>query len=48
MLQPFAKIIPLINLHLIPHYDKANTGFIKKEKLKYDIEISIQTLCYDT
>ena len=43
-------LFPLINLHTIPHNDKAKTSFknickcIKNEKLKYQIYISIQTL----
>ena len=32
----------------MPHNDKVKTEFIKKEKLKYHIDMSSQTLCYDT
>ncbi len=58
ILQPFAKIICsfffLINVHTAPHIDRKTQNcwhfcrFIKKEKLKYHMVLSIQTLCCDT
>ncbi len=55
ILQPFAKIINvLINVHTAPHIDRRTQNcwhfcrFIKKEKLKYHMVLSIQTLCCDT
>ncbi len=54
ILQPFAKIICsfffLINVHTAPHIDRKTQNcwhfcrFIKKEKLKYHMVLSIQTL----
>jgi len=44
-------ILFLINVHSAPHLDRKNrnvNNFIKKEKLKYHMVISIQTLCCDT
>ncbi len=54
ILQPFSKIIcsffSLINIHTAPHIDRKTQNcrhfcrFIKKEKLKYHMVLSIQTL----
>lgn len=51
MLKSFKFISPLINLQSIPYNDKAKKKdfrifckFIKKEKLKYHTDVSIQTL----
>ncbi len=44
----------LINVHTAPHIDRKTQNcwhfcrFIKKEKLKYHMVLSIQTLCCDT
>ena len=54
MLKSLKSISPLIKLHFITHNDKQKLNFrnirkfIKKEKLTYHIDISIQTLCDDT
>ncbi len=59
ILQPFAKIhlssfFFLINVHTAPHINRKTQNcwhfcrFIKKEKLKYHMVLSIQTLCCDT
>ena len=49
-----AIILFLINVHSAPHLDRKKQKcrnfckVIKKEKLKYHMAISIQTLCCDT
>lgn len=49
MLKSFKLFFPLLSLHSIPHNDRAKfCKFIKKEKLKYDTDISVQSLCCDT
>ena len=59
MLQPYAKIfeiifVSLINLYSIPQNEKAKSEFltflqiIKKEKLKYHVDISIKTIYHHT
>ncbi len=54
LLKSFKFIFFLINVHTAPHIDRKTQNcwhfcrFIKKEKLKYHMVLSIQTLCCDT
>ncbi len=54
LLKSFKFIFFLINVHTAPHIDRKTQNcwnfcrFIKKEKLKYHLVLSIQTLCCDT
>ncbi len=54
LLKSFKFIFFLINVHTAPHIDRKTQifwhfcRFIKKEKLKYHMVLSIQTLCCDT
>ncbi len=51
LLKSFKLIFFLINVHTAPHIDRKTQNFcrfIKKEKLKYHMVLSIQTLCCDT
>ncbi len=54
LLKSFKFIFFLINVHTAPHTDRKTQNcwhfcrFIKKEKLKYHMVLSIQTLCCDT
>ncbi len=53
LLKSFKFIFFLINVHTAPHIDRKTQNcwhfcrFIKKEKLKYHMVLSIQTLCCD-
>ena len=50
----FNNLTLLLNVHSAPHLDREKQKcrnfckFIKKEKLKYHMVVSIQTLCCDT
>ncbi len=54
LLKSFKFIFFLINVHTAPHIDRKTQNcrhfcrFIKKEKLKYHMVLSIQTPCCDT
>ncbi len=54
LLKSFKFIFSPINVHTAPHIDRKTQNcwhfyrFIKKEKLKYHMVLSIQTLCCDT
>ncbi len=54
LLKSFKFIFFLINVHTAPHIDRKTQNcwrfcrFIKKEKLKYHMVLSIQNLCCDT
>ncbi len=54
LLKSFKFIFFLINVHTAPHIDRKTQNcwhfcrFIKTEKLKYHMVLSIQTLCCDT
>ncbi len=54
LLKSFSSFFFLINVHTAPHIDRKPRNcwhfcrFIKKEKLKYHMVLSIQTLCCDT